>query len=138
MKKHEEKNVMSMSIDEVADLFKGHEDKRKAAEAAARPYRERLLEYAKDNPCCFVKNTLKFKNGVRVEVREGTKIQWNDADADFDWLSDAIDVGIGDAISVKIDHKKLPTPLSEVQEAILWEIGYKTEKTKTYALYLSR
>jgi len=124
-----------MNIEEVAELFKTHEERKKEAEAAAKPYKEQLLQYAKENPTRFDGNTLQFPNGVRVELRESDKPRWSEDAVDLDWVSDAIDAGIGEAVSVGIDAKKIPAKPNKEQKALLKEIEYKVERVQTFAVY---
>jgi hypothetical protein len=124
-----------INIDEVAELYKTYEGRKKEAEAAAKPYKEQLLGYAKENPGRFDGNTLTFANGVRVELRESAKPEWDEDAVDLTWVSDAIDAGMGEAVSMSIDAKKLPVKPDKEQKVLLKEIGYGVDKVKTYAVY---
>ena len=124
-----------MNIEEVAELFRTYEERRKDAEASGKPYKEQLLGYAKENPDRFDGNTLLFTNGVRVELRESDKAQWNDDAVDLDWVNDAIDAGIGEAVSMSLEAKKLPAKPTKEQKALLKEIEYRVDRVLTYAVY---
>lgn len=130
-----EQQEKAISITEVAELYKGYAQKAKEADAAAKPYKEQLLMYAKENPEKFDGNTLCFINGVRVELRESDKPKWNDEAVDLTWVSDAIDAGMGESVSLSIDAKKLPAKPTKEQKALLKEISYKVERAQTYAVY---
>ncbi|MDR1155821.1 MAG: hypothetical protein LBL04_14035 [Bacteroidales bacterium] len=130
-----EEKEKKMSIEEVAELYRGHAQRAKEADAAAKPYKDLLTAYAKENPDRFDGSTLQFANGVRIELRESDKPKWNDEAVDLTWVSDAIDAGMGDAVSMGINCKKLPAKPNKEQKALLKEIAYRVEKSQTYAVY---
>ena len=135
MKKREKKEL---NINEVAELYKNYTLAQKENEAAAKPYKEALLDYATEHPDEFIENTLTFANGVRVELRTGEKPKWNDDAVDLDWVGDAIDAGMGEAVTLSIDAKKVPAKPTAVQKKLLKEIAFKLEKKETLAVCLSK
>ena len=84
---HRHAICQAINIDEVAELYKLHESAKKESEAAAKPYKEQLLAYAKENPEHFAGNTLQFSNGVRVELRESESGKWNEDTVDLTWVT---------------------------------------------------
>jgi hypothetical protein len=131
MKKSSKKEA-TMSIQEVAELFKSFTQSAKAAEAAAKPYKEMLLEYAEEHPKEFDGTTLLFPNGVRVETRVTNKPTWDNDSVDLDWLDRALDTDLEKYISVKIDKI---TEASEYEVELLDEIGYGVEEIAIFAVY---
>jgi len=132
MKKETQKTA-TPSIEEIAKLYYLHASKSTAEKKDAETYKDDLIAYAKANPALFSGKELKFDCGVRIERREGVKSEYNN-DVSLNWLSRAIDAGLGDAINVTIDFKKLPETLDKTQKKSLKEIDFKLTETETFAV----
>ena len=125
----------AVNIEEIAKLYRTFALEEKEAKGKADEYKKQIVEYALTHPEKFDGKNLLLPSGVRVEIRTSVKPSWSDDACTLEWLSKAIDAGIGDAISVKIDHKTLPEP-DEKQKKLLNAIGYCTEEKETYAVCL--
>ncbi|MDR2286956.1 MAG: host-nuclease inhibitor Gam family protein [Prevotellaceae bacterium] len=127
----------SLTIEEITQLYRTYADAEKTAKESAEPYRKLILDYAREHPDKFDGRTLKLPNGVRVEIRVTEKSEFDEGKVSLEWLSDAIDAGLGDAVSVKIDGKALGTKLDKSQNALLKKIGYATVEKETYAVCIN-
>jgi len=137
MKKRDLKEQKSaISIEEVAELYRMNALQAKEFDGRASEYKEQLLRYAEEHPDAFRDTTLTFECGVRVEMRATEKATHEEPD--MEWLDEAIEEGLGAAISVKIDHKKLPKTLSAVQRRLLNEVDFMRETKVTMAVYADK
>ena len=125
-----------VNIDEIAKLYRTFALEEKEAKQKSDEYKKQIIEYAKGNPDKFDGKNLKLPSGVRVEIRTSVKTSWSDDACTLEWLSKAIESGLGDAISVKIDPKSMPESLKKTQEKVLNAIDYCAEAKDTYAVCL--
>lgn len=136
MKKQKKRQGSGSNIQEVATLYKLHAGKASEETKAAKDYKEQLLEYAESNPDQFKGNELFFDCGLRIERRESNRPSYDGQDISLQWLDKAIDAGLGGAVSVVIDHKKLPAILNKKQLRLLEIINYEVEAVETLAVCL--
>ena len=136
MKSTKKKQENAINIDEIAKLYRTFATEEKEAKLKADEYKKQILEYAKANPDQFDGKNLKLPNNVRVELRTSVKTNWNDDACTLEWLGKAIESGLGDAISVKIDQKSFPESLKKPQEKLLNAIDFCAEDKDTYAVCL--
>jgi hypothetical protein len=138
MKKSSSKKEATITIEEVAQLYKHFSFIAKENMEAAAPYKADLLAYAAEHPESFDGNTLKFANGVRVELRESEKPKWDNDAVSYEWVGEAIDADLCDALILSINAKGLPKKPTIEQKILLREIGFKVEQVQTYAVYTGR
>ena len=133
--KNQVEEKKEININEVTKLFQSYKVTMDEAKENVEIYKKQILEYADKNPDSFDGRTLSLPNGVKVEVRISEKAKYDENACTLDWLGKAINVGIGDVVSVKIDNKKLAEiKLNKKQLALLREVDYSTEECQIMAV----
>lgn len=128
-------SVQSTAIEQTAKLYLKHAGKASAEKKESEAYKIILQGYASSNPQLFDGKELKFECGVRIEKRVSEKAS-HDAVIGVNWLKEAIGLGLGDAISISIDSKKLPDTINAKQIKCLDKISFEVEEVETLAVCL--
>lgn len=129
---------VSLSIDEVAELYKSAAEQQKELDEKVKKYKEQLLQYGNDHQEEWTKDGLAFDNGVRL-IKKVTNKQFYDEDnIDIDWLEDLVARAGGSVVKIGFDQKKLQKAIEndfEV-ERHLESISYRVEPVETVAVLL--
>jgi hypothetical protein len=137
MKKSDVKKE-AINIDEITKLYVTYASQEKETKKKADEYKEQILCYANENRKSFNGKTLELPNGVRVEKRETEKANFTEDEITVDWISDALDNNLGDAIEIKINPKEIKKlNLNGSQQEILGSINYEVEVKETLAVCVS-
>jgi hypothetical protein len=134
MKKETKKEVV-MTIEDATKLYATYARQEKEAKKSGEKYKKHIIDYAEANRAAFSGKTLDLANGVRVELRETIKATYNADSVTCEWLDGAIDKGLGDAVSVNIDAKKISKmALDADQDCLLEDIDFEIEVKETMAV----
>ena len=137
MRKSVEKEKDVLGLGEFTKLYATYSLQEKEAKKAGERYKKMILDYAALNRELFNGKTLELPNGIRVELREALKAKWDVDSVSLEWLEKALNLDLGDAISVEIDPKIvfMGKELSDSQQELLDAIEYITEVKETMAVY---
>ncbi len=130
-----QKASVQSTIEETAKLYKKHAGAASKEKKEAEIYKVSLVSYAYSHPQLFDGKELKFDCGVRVEKRVSEKAS-HDAVIGVNWINEAIRLGLGDAIMISIDPKKLPEEIDAKQFKCLDKVSFEVEVVETLAVCL--
>lgn len=129
---------VSLSIDEVAELYKSAAEQQKEIDEKVKKYKEQLIQYGNDHQEEWTKDGLAFDNGVRLIKKVTNKQFYDEDDIDIDWLEGLVSRAGGSVVKIGFDQKKLQKAMDnnfEV-ERHLESISYRVEPVETVAVLL--
>jgi len=131
-------NEVSLSIDEVAELYKSATAQIKDLSDKASKYKEQLLQYGTDHAEEWTKDGLVFDNGVRLIKKVTVKQFFDEDEIDIEWLEKFISAASGSCVKIGFDQKKVEKACknNSVADALLDEINYGIESVETTAVLL--
>jgi hypothetical protein len=129
MKKEKKEASGEFTINDIARLYQTAATLADEYRVEAEKWKPKLIEFTKQ-----AGGEVKFPCGVRVETRERKQVYFNPELATLEWLSSALDCGLENAISIKMDAKQMPEKLTAEQKAVLKEIAFKIQKNKVFAV----
>lgn len=129
---------VSLSIDEVAELYKNAAEQQKEIDEKVKKYKEQLIQYGNDHQEEWTKDGLAFDNGVRLIKKVANKQFYDEDIIDIDWLENFINLASGSCVKIAFDQKKV-AKAAENNNAVgelLKYIEYRVEPVETVAVLL--
>lgn len=134
-KKTEAGESGQMSIDEIAELYRKYDSEAKRATEQGEKYKKQLIKYAKANSDLFKENTLPFANGLCIDKRNTTKIEFESEAVTVDWLAKMCESDYGDLINIGLDKKVIDEAGKDKKLAsFLMEIGFLTSIKESFVV----
>lgn len=136
MKKKTTTPADTLTIDEIAELYRKYDAETKAAAKNGDKYKKQLIEYARQNPALFADNTLTLSNGVCIDIRTTPNCTFDEDAITPDWIARMCDADCGDFVTVTLDKKitaddhHLAAPLA----ALLSEIGFSADTKQSFVI----
>lgn len=131
-------NEVSLSINEVAELYKGAAEQAKELDDKLKKYKEQLIQYGNDHQDEWTKDGLAFSNGVRLIKKVTMKQFFDEDEIDTDWLEDFIELSSGSCVKIGFDQKKVQKAAEDCEQlkAHLAKIDYNVEPVESVAVLL--
>ena len=129
---------VSLSIDEVAELYKSAAEQQKDLDEKVKKYKEQLIQYGNDHQEEWTKDGLAFDNGVRLIKKVTNKQFFDEDEIDIDWLEALVAIAGGSVVKIGFDQKKLQKAIEndfEVERQLEF-ISYRVEPVETVVVLL--